>query len=1641
MKNRHTTDSIAFQREWGRKLLLFCLQVFFLPGLLHAQRVVMPAAKQRAPQFLYSVQAQNKAEVVITRITGNYITRNTPSKLEIFWRDSTRTCRLYFSTRPGSSPDEYDQAIGDPGKGRLTISSGFEVLPVGIYYSILKDTSDPQATSVPFIIYVQPEVPVNMVAPANGALVEGGNPEFRWDPIAGMPYYLIVLSQGALTIVNNEETGEFESLSGVNIIWQAFASQGGIRYGDSDLSATWPDSNIPPLLPGVEYNWLVFSAFAPDLRYVAWDLYPLSTSSFQVSRPALTRSPVLLFPTESSLVDEDELTFLWTSVPSATRYHVQLHERLAQSDIGDGTILLWHHITVDTSALFRAREFLARKDYVVRIVAESPAALSASPESSFQYGAQTFFAQNYVRDRMTRAGVPNARLDFTGDGGTGLPFSLFTDEFSWLQITLPLRTYEVRATAPGYVHEKQVLFPYADTTLFVVEMEQAENVLSGRVVDPEKRPIPFARVLSSGGDERRTDGAGYFNLPVRQIPDKVSFSALGYQKDDYQAFVPNDWGVVDLGDVVLAPVSSSLRITSVDADGLPLSGVRLNMARAGEETIRLTSGASGTAEFPLARGTWQITPSYPGYYPSPEEYFVRLEEGQSPEVTFVFFRAALFEGRVLFRDELVAGASIELISKSGVKRSAVSDNYGTFQLDAPAGDHAVRVYHERFGSWSAEVTLREGRVTRFDVPLSPATIIWGHVSSGEDGTPLSGAMIYDRSSNQKLAESDALGLYAFTAEIDRSYQLEAELQGFASRGTTPATAVPEDSLRVDFILDPSTAVLRGRVLGRNGPVAGARVTLLENGSSVTTDLLGQYEMPVQPGTWQVQAEANCLTSDVEQVVVAPGAVVTLDLQLSGESAIVSGRVTDKSGNALDGANLFAVGEKNFTAESDSSGRYTLCLDPGAYYILVSRIGYLSADTTLLLNAGENLTEVDFRLEENFASVAGTAADEDGKPVADLQVILTNAWQNRMTTTGPDGTFRFDGIYPGQALLLIRSQFYFASPLSLNLQGGEVARPQLVLQRNDGVISGVVVDGYTGEGIDSAFVAAREYSSGTIFTAASAGAEGRFRIENLPVRDRLFRLFASKEGYVLSQAVDSVAANSTGITLSLLARNASLAGTVVDAGSGEPLSGVVVRVTRPGEPLRQTTTSETGQFVIPGLVFTFDYQVTLKHELFYADTFTVRVPSAGVRLPLQRRLGFLAGTILQKDGDVPVSDALVVMTNVDGRGRSDSTRSDAQGNYVAGVWPGRYRVSVSAPFFYATPNQQLLEITPEDTTQAEVFLLEKQTLASLKISGPARVFAPDGAVAFTATARDSAGRIISEIPGLRWHAVPAADTVLISPQGMLTVAPRYLGPITVSVEDSLSRSRAEMMTMAYARIDSGTSAVYFSRAGLMLDFVPGTVPVPVELSFETTALTPVQRVENEFQLLAPLHRIIPDNLSFDRPAQLSLRIPDRQGSNSAGRYAVLRWNSIFSAWDAEELEALSQEAAPGDRLTRAISATGDYALAQLSGPLAVRELSIQPNPFSPHQSNRFGETGTAIRFDITTNQAALPLVTAKIYNLEGELVIILANQEPFPKGVQHISWDGRGRDGRLLRNGRYLLHFLVDDGTSVQEQIRSIVLIQ
>ena len=111
--------------------------------------------------------------------------------------------------------------------------------------------------------------------------------------------------------------------------------------------------------------------------------------------------------------------------------------------------------------------------------------------------------------------------------------------------------------------------------------------------------------------------------------------------------------------------------------------------------------------------------------------------------------------------------------------------------------------------------------------------------------------------------------------------------------------------------------------------------------------------------------------------------------------------------------------------------------------------------------------------------------------------------------------------------------------------------------------------------------------------------------------------------------------------------------------------------------------------------------------------------------------------------------------------------------------------------------------------------------------------------------------------------------------------------------------------------------------------------------------------------------------------------------------------------------------------------------------------ITPNPFSPHDPY-----GLQLTFTLSSDQVRKPFLTIRVYNMTGQLVRTICQNEPVPKGTylpgesfldsrgeDITTWDGRTDSGEPARNGRYLIHFRADDANRTVEKLLPVVLIK
>lgn len=267
------------------------------------------------------------------------------------------------------------------------------------------------------------------------------------------------------------------------------------------------------------------------------------------------------------------------------------------------------------------------------------------------------------------------------------------------------------------------------------------------------------------------------------------------------------------------------------------------------------------------------------------------------------------------------------------------------------------------------------------------------------------------------------------------------------------------------------ATISGRVTGGAQPAASALVKLvpwMAGGPGETTTITGPdgaFEIRVPPGTYKLAAsKLGYLSSDF--TIAGLGAIATVasdasyrvpDLVLT-RGAIIRGRVITAAARPAGQADVrllrrevdgFSIADR---ATIDATGEYAFVgLPPGDYVVGVSATAAASirsegrylvpapaffpnwpaeARDTFTVEAGQEFVAPDLlRPVTEAGSISGVVKRPDGTPAAGLDVRLVDEAEARgllrfaggqgRASTSSDGTFRFEGVAPGEYHLRAR----------------------------------------------------------------------------------------------------------------------------------------------------------------------------------------------------------------------------------------------------------------------------------------------------------------------------------------------------------------------------------------------------------------------------------------------------------------------------------------------------------------------------------------------------------------------------------------------------------------------------------------------
>jgi protocatechuate 3,4-dioxygenase beta subunit len=437
-----------------------------------------------------------------------------------------------------------------------------------------------------------------------------------------------------------------------------------------------------------------------------------------------------------------------------------------------------------------------------------------------------------------------------------------------------------------------------DLGRFVVERGA---VLTGRVTDPQGRPVPEAEVWLVPRTPR--DWISFYkkgpaavsgregDFVIAGLPRRGELG-LGELSLDVcrKGFLPATVPVREIsGEPVHAELALAARIAGRVAapNGTPVAGARILAWLSGEgpqkqpslRPCRLSDGVGATdaeGRFvleSLTPGWWTVRAEASGWLGA-ESGRRQVLAGESLEgIEIILGEGAVVTGRVFSPEgKPIAGAEVRAYGELGNPR-AVSAGDGTYRLTGvEIGERSIEATHPDHEFASRELTVNPGD-NQLDLKLgaSQKSEIRGRVT-GPDGRFVAGARVVT-STGTSSTYSAADGTFSLL-ERDGTHEVWADKEGYApGHAARKVTVAGRDVEGVEVRLTAG-GVVTGRLLGLDEErLRSARVEISLQPpfkSFATIDPLGGYRIgDVPPGEWTITATAGERTV-TEPAVLPPG---------------------------------------------------------------------------------------------------------------------------------------------------------------------------------------------------------------------------------------------------------------------------------------------------------------------------------------------------------------------------------------------------------------------------------------------------------------------------------------------------------------------------------------------------------------------------------------------------------------------------------------------------------------------------------------------------------------------------------------------------------------------------------------------------
>jgi len=825
-------------------------------------------------------------------------------------------------------------------------------------------------------------------------------------------------------------------------------------------------------------------------------------------------------------------------------------------------------------------------------------------------------------------------------------------------IALPKGTYSLQASKAGYLASSptnitvdidQLILPSS----IVIRADNAS--ISGNILNDESKPVQMVNISATQGtvvQQTASDNSGNYSLSLSSGQWKIEVKKDGFISPSPKIYTlitgdnlqNQNFTIIPRANQVTGYIYKITKTATGETGSSPFENITVTATPSSGPTRTAVTNAAGQYTFSLQSGSWIINTASAGYTSSQN---IQLNLGVAETVSGINLtltpNPCTISGTIIKPDGSGL-ANTAILSSSGA--STVSIQNGTYQLSVPASTITISAQKDGYTRPnSITVTLAPGQnLSGVDFQLSEnAGVISGKVLSQQQ--PIPNALVQAVSSTQSFVNStDEFGNYTFSLQPG-NWNVSVSKNGFISGSAKSITVGPgQQSSNNDFNLVKNTATIEGLITSGANPIQDAQISISEVNDptkkiNTISTVSGSYSITVEAGK-AYKINVNAVGYEALNQVTATlsaSAVSKNDFNLLPSPSSISGKVVNNLQAPLPNVVIIIYNVSSGLAidsvQSGTDGNYYIGIAPGNIKLIAQLKGYTSDSLALNLSMGENLTNMNFSLGENFAIINGTVKNVLNNPIGEATINLSGTEGGATVTANTDGSFIITRLVGGSYNISISKKGYGDSLIAnFVISDGQTKNLSVQLSPLDGKISGTIKDN-TGKPLPSATVYARNTNNQT-FTGAT-NSLGFYELASIAFGS--YTIIVEKTGYTspgTQQITITKSTPSATINFSdLILNNGKLTGKVTDL-TGSAISDASINLSGTlGSGSAKTNTS--GEYAVSDLAPGSYLVKTSKSGYTLKDSSIVISGTTTVNLLMLKNQSKITGTVKTQKGLVPL----------------------------------------------------------------------------------------------------------------------------------------------------------------------------------------------------------------------------------------------------------------------------------------------------------------------------------------------------------------------------------------------------------------------